>query len=172
LALGLHTLIAVASDNLGAMATSAPVHVTVARYTPEITNGHIAILLQPIATNLAAPLYAISPPGDTHRLFVLEQNGLVRIIQDGTLLPEAALDIQSRVQPPLVATNANDERGLLGLAFHPGFNDSSSPGYQTLYTYNSEMIPAGTMPDYPCPNNATNNYMNVVNEWKISPTNA
>jgi len=96
----------------------------------------------------------------------------MRIIQDGTLLPEPAVDIQSRVQPPLNATNANDERGLLGLAFHPGFNNPSSAGYQTLYTYNSEMIPTNTMPDFPCPNNATNNYMNVVNEWKIPSTNA
>jgi glucose/arabinose dehydrogenase len=171
-ALGLHTLTAVASDNAGATATSAPVHLTIARYTPEVTNGAISVFLVPIATNMSAPLYGISPPGDTHRLFVLEQNGLMRIIQDGTLLPGAALDLQSRVQPPLIASNPNDERGLLGLAFHPGFNDPSSPGYQTLYTYNSELIPAGIMPDYPCPNNATNNYMNVVNEWKISATNA
>ena len=100
-ALGLHTLTAVASDNLGATATSAPVHLTVARYLPAITNGNIALFLLPVATNMAAPDYAISPPGDTHRLFVVEQNGLLRIIQDGTLLPGAALDIQSRVQPPL-----------------------------------------------------------------------
>jgi glucose/arabinose dehydrogenase len=171
-ALGTHTLTAVASDNLGAAATSAPVHLTIARYTPEVTNGTFSVFLLPIATNMSAPLYGISPPGDTHRLFVLEQNGLVRIIQDGTLLPGAALDLQSRVQPPLNATNANDERGLLGIAFHPGFTNPVSPGYQTLYTYNSEMIPAGTMPDYPVPTNATNNYMNVVNEWKISSTNA
>jgi len=171
-ALGLHTLTAVASDNIGAAATSAPVHLTIARYTPEVTNGAFSIFLVPIATNMSAPLYGISPPGDTHRLFVLEQNGLMRIIQDGTLLPEAALDLQSRVQPPLVASNPNDEHGLLGLAFHPGFTNPSSPGYQTLYTYNSEMIPTNTAPDYPCPNNATNNYMNVVNEWKISSTNA
>jgi glucose/arabinose dehydrogenase len=169
-ALGTHTLTAMALDDLGSMGTSGPIRLTIARYTPEVTNGAISIFLQPIATNMSAPLYGISPPGDTHRLFVLEQNGLVRIIQDGTLLPEAALDLQSRVQPPLNATNANDERGLLGLAFHPGFTNPSSPGYQTLYTYNSEMIPPGTLPDYPCPNNATNNYMNVVNEWKISST--
>jgi glucose/arabinose dehydrogenase len=171
-ALGLHTLTAVASDNLGARATSAPVHLTVARYLPPITNGDIAILLQPVATGMAAPLYGINPPGDTHRLFVLEQNGLVRIIQDGTLLPVPALDIQSRVQPPLNASNPNDERGLLGLAFHPGFNNPASPGYQTLYTYNSEMIPANTTPTYPVPTTATNNYRNVINEWKISAENA
>ena len=121
---------------------------------------------------MAAPDYAISPPGDIHRLFVEEQNGLLRIIQDGTLLPGAALDLQSRVQPPLIATNRNDERGLLGLAFHPGFNNSASPGFRTLYTYNSEMILAATTTTYPAPNAATNNYRNVVNEWKISSTNA
>jgi glucose/arabinose dehydrogenase len=171
-ALGLHTLTAVASDNLGATVTSAPVHLTVARYTPEVTNGAISLFLLPVATNMAAPDYAISPLGDTHRLFVVEQNGLLRIIQDGVLLPGAALDLQSRVQPPLVPSNPNDERGFLGLAFHPGFNNPASPGYQTLYTYNSEMIPTNTSPTYPVPTTATNNYMNVLNEWKISATNA
>ena len=83
----LHTLTAVAMDNLGIMATSAPVHTIVARYTPEITNGNISILLLAVATNLAAPDYAISPPGDTHRLFVVEQNGLLRVIQDGRCYP-------------------------------------------------------------------------------------
>ena len=172
LALGTNTLTAVATDNLGARATSAPVHVIIARYLPPITNGTIAILLQTVATNLAAPDYGISPPGDTHRLFVVEQNGLLRVIQDGTLLPSPALDIQSRVQPPLLASNPNDERGFLGLAFHPGYNNPASPGYRTLYTYNSEMIPTNTLPTYPVPTTATNNYRNVLNEWKISTTNA
>jgi glucose/arabinose dehydrogenase len=171
-ALGTNTLTAVVTDNLGATTTSAPVHVIIARYLPPITNGSINILLQPVATNLAAPDYAISPPGDTNRLFVVEQNGLLRIIQNGILLPGSALDIQSRVQPPLVASNPNDERGFLGLAFHPGFTNPASPGYQTLYTYNSELIPAGTNPTYVVPNGVTNNYRNVVNEWKISSTNA
>lgn len=141
---------------------------------PAITTGNIAVHLQPIATGMAAPLYGISPPSDTTRLFVLEQNGLVRIIQNGSLLPGAALDIQSRVQiapvgtGPLNPGNANDERGLLGLAFHPGFLDSNSPGFRTLYTYNSEGIPAGTSPTYIAPNGAVQNYKNVINEWKVS----
>jgi glucose/arabinose dehydrogenase len=162
----------VALDNAGVSATSAAVHLTIARYTPQVVSGGFSLFLVPVATNMAAPLYGISPPGDTHRLFVLEQNGLVRVIQDGVLLPAPALDLQSLVSPPLSPGNANDERGLLGLAFHPGFNTPASPGYQTLYTYNSELIPSNTVPTYPLPGGTTNNYKNAVNEWKISGTNA
>lgn len=170
LELGMHILSAVATDNLGSAATSAPVHVTFVRYLPEITNGPISLFLSPVATGMAAPDYAISPPGDTDRLFVVEQNGLLRIIHNGTLLDGAALDIRSRVSPPLNPASPNDERGFLGLAFHPGFNDPASPGYSTLYTYNSELIPEGTMLTYPVPTSATNNFKNVVNEWKMSST--
>jgi glucose/arabinose dehydrogenase len=169
LAPGVHTLTAVASDNLGASATSAPVQITTARYLPAIPKGSIAVMLQPIATGMAAPDYAISPSGDS-RLFVVEQNGLLRIIQDDVLLTGAALDIRTRVAPPLNPANANDERGLLGLAFHPGFHNAASPGYRTLYTFNSEPIPPETTTTYPVPTTATNNYKNVVNEWKISAT--
>ena len=169
--LGTHELTAVATDNSGSTGTSAPVQLTVARYTPEVINGIGALFLIPVATNMSAPLYGISPPGDTHRLFVLEQNGLVRIIQDGILLANPALDLQSLVQPPLNASNPNDERGLLGIAFHPGFNNPSSPGYQTLYTYNSELIPSNTLPTYPLSGGTSNLYKNALNEWKISSTN-
>ena len=135
---------------------------------PSIPKGTISINLVPIATGLAAPDYAIGAPGDASRLFVLEQKGQVLVIQNGSLLPTPALNIQSLVSPPLVITNANDERGLLGLAFHPGFNDISSPGYHTLYTYNSQLIPAGVSPTYVAPNGATQGYENAINEWKLS----
>lgn len=136
---------------------------------PPIQRGTIAVNLSPIATGMSAPLYGVSAPGDASRMYVLEQNGLVRVVQDGVMQPGAVLDIQSRVSPPLNSANANDERGLLGIAFHPGFSDPQSPGYRTLYTYNSEAIPAGTGVTYAAPNNAVQNYKNVVNEWKMAP---
>jgi glucose/arabinose dehydrogenase len=61
------------------------------------------------------------PVGLTHvgdgsgRLFVLEQEGLIRIVQGRELLAEPFLDIRDRV-----GSNAN-EQGLLGLAFHPQY---------------------------------------------------
>jgi hypothetical protein len=123
-------------------------------FLPSIPKGDIALTLVPTATGLGAPDYAISPPGDPNRLFVVEQSGLLRIIQNGTLLPGSALDISARVQPPLVASNANDERGFLGLAFHPDFNTPGTLGFHTLYTYNSELIPTGTNPTYLAPRRA------------------
>ena len=137
---------------------------------PSIPKGTIALNLKTIATGLSAPDYATCAPGDASRLFVLEQKGLVLLVLNGVLLATPALDIQSLVSPPLDVTNANDERGLLGLAFHPGFNNPSSPGYRTLYTYNSQLIPAATSPTYVAPNNATQNYENAINEWKVSAT--
>lgn len=139
---------------------------------PDIPKGNIAIHLQPVATGMAAPLYGISPPGDNERLFVLEQSGLVQIVQNGSLLPGTALNLQSRVSPPFNAGNANDERGLLGLAFHPGFADSDNSGFRTLYTYTSEPIPDGTSPTYVAPNGAQQNYKLVISEWKMSAADA
>ena len=135
---------------------------------PSIPRGDIAVLLKPIATGLAAPDYGTFAPGDASRLYVVEQNGLLRVIENGSLLAAPAMDIRSLVAPPLVVTNANDERGFLGLAFHPGFNNPGSAGYQTLYTYGSQLIPAGGAPTYAAPNGAAQGYMNVVNEWKMA----
>jgi glucose/arabinose dehydrogenase len=49
------------------------------------------------------------------RLFVVEQAGTIRIIENGKLLAEPFLDIQDRV-----GSDAN-EQGLLSVAFHPDY---------------------------------------------------
>ena len=45
----------------------------------------------------------------------MEQPGVIRIYQDGRLLPEPFLDIRQRVG------SRGNEQGLLGLAFHPAY---------------------------------------------------
>ncbi len=166
----LRSTLALSAAALAVVISSTSATLDAAPLTP-IPKGDIAVRLTPIVTGMSAPLYGINPPGDSSRMFVLEQRGLVQIVQNGSLLPGSALDIQSRVAPPLNPANANDERGLLGMAFHPGYADPASIGYRTLYTFNSEPIPAGSAVTYAAPNNAAQTFKNVVNEWKISPSN-
>jgi glucose/arabinose dehydrogenase len=67
-----------------------------------------------VASGLNHPV-ALAHPGDaSRRLFVVEQAGRIRIIQNGALLPAPFLDIAGRVL-------SGGERGLLGLAFPPGY---------------------------------------------------
>src|SRR5689334_5218955 len=49
-------------------------------FLPDITKGTIAVRLKAVATGMAAPDYGISAPGDPNRLYVVEQNGLLRVI--------------------------------------------------------------------------------------------
>ena len=62
------------------------------------------------------------------RLFVVEKRGVIKILQlDGTTNPTPFLDIQDIVITP----GGNfDERGLLGLAFHPDYDNN---GYFYVY---------------------------------------
>lgn len=64
------------------------------------------------------PVSIATPPGETGRVFVVEQRGRIGLI---TNLSEPTrtvfLDIASRV----AGGTPSDERGLLGLTFHPGY---------------------------------------------------
>lgn len=93
--------------------------------------------LELVADGLVAPLSLVVPPDDTGRHFVVDQEGLVHIITpDGTLLAEPFLD----VRPKMVALSPFfDERGLLGLAFHPEFADN---GRFFVY-YSAPLRPGG-----------------------------
>ncbi|MCX7808881.1 MAG: PQQ-dependent sugar dehydrogenase, partial [Deltaproteobacteria bacterium] len=66
------------------------------------------------------PVFLTHAPG-RRDLFVVDANGLIWIVRSGSVLPEPFLDIQSRIGGPLLG---GDERGLLGLAFHPQFQEN------------------------------------------------
>ena len=91
-------------------------------------SGQRALELETVANGLSAPLLAVSPPGDTERLFIVEQDGLIKILRDGVVLPTPFLDVTS-------LTSQNSERGLLGLAFHPDYD--SNGWFFINYTNNS-----------------------------------
>jgi glucose/arabinose dehydrogenase len=78
----------------------------------------VDVMLEEAASGLTAPMMMVSPPGDDRR-FIVEQVGTIQILTpEGELLEEPFLDIRNLLVPQL---SDFDERGLLGLAFHPDF---------------------------------------------------
>lgn len=67
-----------------------------------------------IAGNLLRPIGLANAGDGLGRLFIIEQAGVIRVLQDGDLLPVPFLDISDQV-------DCCGERGLLGLAFHPEY---------------------------------------------------
>ncbi len=74
----------------------------------------IAPALQLDTGGLDRPVFATAPPGDTERVFVVEQTGRIRIVRAESLLTAPFLDVSALV-------SCCGERGLLGLAFHPQY---------------------------------------------------
>jgi glucose/arabinose dehydrogenase len=70
---------------------------------------------QQVISGLHRPVDLAEPKDDSGNLYVVEQAGVIRIIQDGVLLPDPFLDIRDRVG------SGGNEQGLLGIAFHPQF---------------------------------------------------
>jgi glucose/arabinose dehydrogenase len=84
-----------------------------------------ALHLSPIGT-FTKPVYITAPPGDPHRVFVVEQVGRIIEVRDGVKQDPAFLDITSRVK------SAGGEQGLLSMAFAPDY--ASSGRYYVYYT--------------------------------------
>jgi uncharacterized protein (TIGR03437 family) len=67
-----------------------------------------------VASGISAPTDIQSANDGTDRLFLAQQNGIVRILRGGAIVSQPFLDLRSK-------TTGTGERGLLGLAFPPGF---------------------------------------------------
>ena len=68
-----------------------------------------------VVEGLNAPIGLENAMDGSGRLFAIEQPGVIRIIQNGDLMPAPFLDIRSRID------SSSSEQGLLGLAFHPAY---------------------------------------------------
>ena len=81
-----------------------------------------AVGLELVVDGLTAPLGLMPTGDDSGRIFIFEQTGQVWVLdKNGELLEEPFLDVTDR----MVELNASyDERGLLGLAFHPDYEDN------------------------------------------------
>jgi glucose/arabinose dehydrogenase len=72
------------------------------------------------------PVYIAAPPGDGHRLFVVEQQGRIQLMVDGQKQAAPFLDMAARVTAP------GGEQGLLSMALAPDY--ATSGKFYVYYT--------------------------------------
>jgi glucose/arabinose dehydrogenase len=72
------------------------------------------VQLREVASGIAQPTAIAFPPDGTRRMFVTEQTGRVRAVQDGIIEGRVYLDLRASV-------STVGEQGLLGIAFHPRY---------------------------------------------------
>lgn len=98
-----------------------------------------ALTLTSFATGINVPVDLTFPPGDD-RMFVPTLDGNVYIIKDGQVVETPFLSLGDK---PVVGGNLGDERGLLGMAFHP---DYASNGLFYLH-YSAGNVPMASAGD-------------------------
>lgn len=77
------------------------------------TGSPLELSLELVSDGFAAPVF-LTAPYDDPRLFVVERNGRIRVVENGSVLSTPFLDIASRV-------NFTGERGMLSMAFDPHY---------------------------------------------------
>ena len=97
------------------------------------------VRLELIAEGFTSPVALIPSSDGSHRLFVVDQTGLIWILFNGERLETPFLDLRERV---VKLNSLYDERGLLGLAFHPDFGTNGR-----FYVSYSAPLRAGLSPD-------------------------
>ena len=101
--------------------------------------------LQLLADNFVSPVTLVEAPDNSHRLFVVDQVGKIWIIDtNGNKMPQPFIDVSGKL---VTLMPFYDERGLLGLAFHPNFKTNGKfylfytapppPGGPTVQTGNT-----------------------------------
>ncbi len=105
-----------------------------------------AVKLTEVAKGFMSPTYVTQAPGDPTRLYVLEQQGTVRVVKDGVLAPEPLIDLRDLSGAPVL--NATiipnyGEGGLLGAVFDPRFAET-----KRFWLSYSKMGPAFTVGEF------------------------
>jgi glucose/arabinose dehydrogenase len=148
------------------------------QWLPPIPKNGTAVDLQPMVTGLVAPIDVQGIADGSGRLFITDQAGQIQEIKNGVLQSTPFLDVSSRLAPFRTAGTTGqityDERGLLGFAVDPDFNNQGTAGFHKVYTYTSEPGSSGTA-DYGIPAGSPANspvdHHEVLAEWTVDPNN-
>lgn len=89
----------------------------------ETVGSGAALQALPVAEGFDRPVYLTAAPGETERLYVVEQAGTVLVLEDGKPLAEPFLDVSALIRTSAKGELAS-EQGLLSLAFAPDYRTS------------------------------------------------
>jgi len=111
----------------------APLFVSVAS-----SSARIDLDLVPIVDRLQYPIYVTHAGDGSGRLFVVEREGRIRILdREGNLLEKDFIDLGPEgLNRVLSSAEPRDEQGLLGLAFHPQYEENGR--FFVHYSLNTE----------------------------------
>lgn len=134
------------------------------------------VALKPICLKqVHSPTTITHAPDGSGRLFVCDQPGKIFIIQNGMMLPTPFLDISATAavvanRKVISVSTGYSERGLLCVAFHPGYADPGSPGYRKFYLNYLKTYVAGVDPEPNGPGNPNPpaNSVSVIAEFQAS----
>ena len=89
---------------------------------PSPMGAPVPIGIEVIATGFTSPIQLVQSPGRNGRRFVIDQTGFIwQLNPDNVKMPQPFLDVSGKITP---LNPGFDERGLLGLAFHPDFTQN------------------------------------------------
>lgn len=122
----------------------------------KIKSSQIELELSAIAKGLTSPVTGTYAPGMPDYVFILDQTGGIFSLNLKTERLQQVADLSDQL---VDLKSGFDERGLLGLAFHPNFAKNG-----LLYTYSSH--PNKGTADFELKDGSNANHHGVVQEWQ------
>lgn len=114
------------------------------------------VKLELVADGFTSPVALVDPKDGSDRLFIVEQTGLIWILSEGQRLEPAFLDLREHV---VKLNSFYDERGLLGLTFHPEFSSNGR-----FYVSYSAPLREGLSPE-------EWDHTTYISEFRVTSTN-
>ncbi|MFO1417584.1 MAG: PQQ-dependent sugar dehydrogenase [Methylotetracoccus sp.] len=175
----LFTTLSLAAGLVTAAASNAAETVCTAR-DPLIRNPIPAAIIkdpQPlaalaeVASDFVSPTWAVSAPGDRRHLFVTDIVGQLWSIDLRTGTRDVVLDVADRLVKLGICCGGYDERGFLGMAFHPDYQKNG-----LLYTFTSEPYDSESRPsDFTLrwfPSRLKIDTRSTISEWRVDDPRA
>lgn len=139
---------------LGVMAAMT----TVALLGASPASAQVSVKFEEVAGDLTHPVAMTPFPDGSGRIAIVEQSGTIRILDDkGRVRPEPFLSMTGRI---VTLHDFFDERGVLGVAFHPNFKENGKVYVAYSVPVRSDELPRRLWWDH----------TNIVSEMQVSKT--